>query len=98
MKAVFVVAMLLIEMLEPRALLSAPEMFASRGPGGGGAFFAPTFSPKTVGEFNVPGDMSGVYHSTATAASWQTKVFRRRRADAPAGSSSPPIRRSSTIR
>src|SRR5882757_7963586 len=71
------VALLLVELLEPRALMAAPSGFDSRGLGGGGAFFAPSFSPHNASEIFVASDMSGVYHSTSLGTSWQVEDFRQ---------------------
>jgi hypothetical protein len=64
-----------IEPLEERALLSAPVGWDSRGPGGGGAFFAPSFSPYNNSELYATSDMSGVYHTTNLGASWSLIDF-----------------------
>src|SRR4051812_40202769 len=68
---------MLLELLEPRALLAAapPVAFESRGPGGGGAFFSPSFSPYNASEIYTASDMSGVYRSTDLGASWKIKDF-----------------------
>jgi hypothetical protein len=59
-----------IEPLERRCLLSAITNWASRGPGGGGAFFSPTFSPFNASELYTVSDMSGLYHTTNLGQSW----------------------------
>ena len=64
-----------LEGLESRICLSAPTQWNSRGPGGGGAFLCPSFSPFNPAELYVTSDMSGVYHSTNTGASWQILPF-----------------------
>ena len=66
-----------IESLESRVCLAAPTQWLSRGPGGGGAFFAPSFSPFNSSEMYVVTDMSGVFHSADTGASWQLQDFRQ---------------------
>src|SRR4051794_4729639 len=65
----------LVERLETRTLFSAPTQWNSRGPGGGGAFFAPSFSPFNSAELYAVTDMSGVFHSTNTGASWNLVPF-----------------------
>src|SRR4051794_3455509 len=64
-----------VEPLEGRILFSAPPQWSSRGVGGGGAFFAPSFSPHTPAEMYVASDMSGLYRSTDTGASWSIRDF-----------------------
>lgn len=67
----------LVEPLEKRTLFSMPTSFASRGPGGGGAFFGPSFSPYNANEIFAASDMSGVYRSGNLGASWQIQDFRQ---------------------
>src|ERR1700678_3776097 len=43
---------------------AVPAQFVPRGPGGGGALFAPSFSPFSPGEMYLAWDMSEVFHST----------------------------------
>src|SRR3954470_13379385 len=66
-----------VEALEPRVCLAAPTQWISRGPGGGGAFFAPSFSPFNSADMYVVTDMSGVFHSTNSGASWQLQGFKQ---------------------
>jgi hypothetical protein len=60
----------LAEPLETRRLLSAITNWSSRGPGGGGAFFSPSFSPYNSSELYTTSDMSGLYHTTNLGQSW----------------------------
>src|SRR5947209_1197469 len=66
-----------IEPLERRVLLSAPTQFSSRGPGGGGALFSPSFSPFNAGELYAVTDMSEIFHSTNLGQSWTFPDFRQ---------------------
>lgn len=52
-----------------------PTSWKSVGIGGGGAFFAPTFSPFNTREMWLACDMSGKYHSTNSGASWSLVPF-----------------------
>src|SRR5258708_13014342 len=52
-------------------------LWNSRGPGGGGALFAPSFSPYNAGELFMACDMSEVFHSTNFGASWAVLDFRQ---------------------
>src|ERR1700675_1453735 len=54
-----------------------PALWNSRGPGGGGALFAPSFSPYNAGELFMACDMSEVFHSTNFGASWAVLDFRQ---------------------
>src|SRR6478752_4400299 len=65
------------ETFERRLFLAAPVNWSSRGPGGGGAFFAPSFSPFNSSEMYVVTDMSGVFHSTDSGANWQIQNFKQ---------------------
>lgn len=51
------------------AIASVPDRFASRGPGGGGALFSPSFSPDGS-RLWVGCDMSGLYASPDAGRSW----------------------------
>src|ERR1700722_13898798 len=66
-----------IERLEERQLLSAVTNWSSRGPGGGGAFFSPSFSPYNSSEIYVSSDMSGLYHTTNLGQAWTIADFRQ---------------------
>jgi photosystem II stability/assembly factor-like uncharacterized protein len=66
-----------IEQLERRLLLSMITNWSSRGPGGGGAFFSPSFSPYNSNELYTVSDMSGLYHSTNLGQSWSVADFRQ---------------------
>src|SRR5687768_14586928 len=63
------------ESLQRRVLLSAPTNWDSRGPGGGGALFAPSFSPHDSSEMYVVTDMSEVFRSEDLGASWGVTHF-----------------------
>ncbi len=65
-----------LELLEARQLLSAVTQWSSRGPGGGGAFFSPSFSPYDSSELYTVSDMSGLYHSTNLGQSWNVANFK----------------------
>jgi hypothetical protein len=54
-----------------------PSQWAPRGPGGGGALFAPSFSPHNQNELYISCDMSEVFHSTNLGASWELFDFRQ---------------------
>src|SRR3974390_23991 len=54
-----------------------PGQWASRGPGGGGALFAPAISPYNSGEFYLACDMSEVFHTTNFGATWNLVDFRQ---------------------
>src|SRR5581483_1430554 len=56
---------------------TTPAQFSARGPGGGGALFAPSFSPYTNGEMYLACDMSEVFHSTNFGANWSVTDFRQ---------------------
>jgi hypothetical protein len=45
-------------------LLSAITSWSSRRPGGGGAFFSPSFSPYNTNQLYTVSDMTGMYHTT----------------------------------
>ncbi len=54
-----------------------PSQWFSRGPGGGGALFAPSFSPFTPGEMYLACDMSEVFHTTNYGEEWSVVDFRQ---------------------
>lgn len=53
----------------------APTSWTSVGVGGGGAFFAPTFSPFNSSDLTLACDMSGQYHTTTLGTSWTLTPF-----------------------
>jgi photosystem II stability/assembly factor-like uncharacterized protein len=64
--------------LEGRALLSGvPSQWSIRGSGGGGSLFAPQINPYNPAEYYVSSDMSQLFHTTNSGASWQTVDFRQ---------------------
>jgi Viral BACON domain/Putative binding domain, N-terminal len=66
-----------LPLLTKTAIADQPAGWASRGPGGGGALFAPSFSPHNPNEIYLACDMSEVFHSTDLGASWETVDFRQ---------------------
>lgn len=54
-----------------------PVSWEPRGPGGGGALFAPSFSPHNPNEIYISCDMSEVFHSTNLGQSWELTDFRK---------------------
>jgi hypothetical protein len=58
------------------ASAAQPLSWVSRGPGGGGAFFGPSFNPHQPDEIYVKSDMSDVFHSTDGGRYWSTVDFR----------------------
>lgn len=61
----------------PAAPAQAPARWVSRGPGGGGAFFAPAFDPASPGALWVSSDMGDAFRSADAGASWDTVDFRQ---------------------
>src|SRR5882724_8469558 len=57
------------------ALASPPARFVSRGPGGGGAFFAPSINPFNQDDIWIGSDMSDLFHSTDFGRTWDTVNF-----------------------
>lgn len=55
---------------------SPPAVFASRGPGGGGAFFGPAVNPHRPDEVWVGSDMSDLFRSGDFGRTWDTVDFR----------------------
>ncbi len=55
---------------------ASPITWSSRGPGGGGALFAPSLSPHNTNEIYIACDMSEVFHTTNLGASWSQEDFR----------------------
>jgi photosystem II stability/assembly factor-like uncharacterized protein len=53
-----------------------PGHWASRGPGGGGALFAPSFSPHRADELFVSCDMSELFHTRDLGSAWRVVDFR----------------------
>src|SRR5215813_1300859 len=54
-----------------------PSQWIPRGPGGGGALFAPSFSPHNPNELFISCDMSEVFHSANLGVTWDLSDFRQ---------------------
>src|SRR2546428_13944798 len=72
-KLIFALLMLLTALLQA----SPPSLWISRGPGGGGALFSPSFSPHNPNELYVACDLAGLYRSTDLGLSWSLVDFRQ---------------------
>ena len=59
------------------AMAGVPAAWQPRGVGGGGALFAPSFSPHRESELYITSDMSEAFRSTNSALSWEVIDFRR---------------------
>lgn len=59
------------------ALAAPPAAWESRGPGGGGAMYAPTINPDNPRELYVACDMSPQFHSVDGGHRWTTLDFRQ---------------------
>lgn len=59
------------------ATAAEPAQWLPRGPGGGGAFFAPSFSPFARGEIYAASDMTEVFHTTNFGEAWSVVDFRQ---------------------
>ena len=56
---------------------SPPLSWESRGPGGGGAMYSPTFNPLNPDELYVACDMSPQFHTTDLGKHWSIEDFRQ---------------------
>jgi photosystem II stability/assembly factor-like uncharacterized protein len=61
-------------------LRAQPTVWESRGIGGGGALFSPSISPHDNAEAYVACDMTELFHTTNSGASWEVLPFRKFRA------------------
>lgn len=59
-------------MVAPMVATALPTVWQSRGIGGGGAFFAPSFSPHDPNHVTLTTDMSAMFRSTDLGANWTT--------------------------
>ncbi|HKP87917.1 MAG TPA: BACON domain-containing carbohydrate-binding protein [Blastocatellia bacterium] len=66
----------LLMTFSPEANADVPSQWVPRGPGGGGALFAPSFSPHDPNEVYISCDMSEVFRSTNLGSSWALTDFR----------------------
>jgi len=67
--------LLRLEQMEERRMLAAPQVFESRGVGGGGALFAPSISPFNTNDVYIASDMGQIFHTTNLGQSWQTLTY-----------------------
>jgi photosystem II stability/assembly factor-like uncharacterized protein len=69
---------LLCTMIAVSALAAPPVLdWQSRGVGGGGALFSPSFSPHDANELWISCDMSELFQTKTMGASWRMVPFRR---------------------
>ncbi len=61
-----------LETLERRDVPSSPTSWTVRGSGGGGALYAPSFGWTDANELTIASDMSNLFRSTDSGASWAT--------------------------
>src|ERR1044071_7394074 len=73
----FALSLSLLMVLIDVARAAPPSQWLPRGPGGGGALFAPSFSPHNPNELYISCDMSEVFRSTNLGASWDMLDFRQ---------------------
>lgn len=59
---------------------SQPSQWTSKGAGGGGALFSPSFNPNNANELFVACDMSGMYRTSNMGSSWQVMNFQQMQA------------------
>ncbi len=72
-----IIALVMAALLASRASAAPPAEWLSRGPGGGGALFAPSFSPHNPNEIYISCDMSELFRSTNLGQSWRMLSFRQ---------------------
>ena len=77
LRRLIVVAVFLLSACVIAASAAPPQQGLARGPGGGGALFAPSFSPHNPNEIYLACDMSEQFHSTNLGASWAVTDFRQ---------------------
>jgi hypothetical protein len=68
----FPISRLRLESLERRDVPSTPTSWTVRGSGGGGALYAPSFGWVDPTELTIASDMSNLFHSSDSGASWTT--------------------------
>lgn len=71
------VATIMFAVLLSLQAVGQPTVWVSRGPGGGGALYAPTLSPHQASEGFVSCDMGGLYYTTDLGAKWSLTDFRQ---------------------
>jgi len=59
------------------ACLAQPTTWVSRGPGGGGALFLPSFNPSTPGEISIACDMGQEFVTRNFGTAWQQVHFKQ---------------------
>ena len=81
MRSILLPLALLLLPLTVAVAATPPAAFESRGIGGGGALFAPAWSPHAPGELFLACDMGELFHSVDTGATWAPVDFRELRAN-----------------
>jgi len=69
-------SLLVCALLTASAQAAPPTTWESRGPGGGGALFSPSWSPHQANEIYLSCDMSELFHTTDLGQSWTTLDWR----------------------
>ena len=69
-------ALIEVERLEPRQLLSV-DTWQPRGPGGGGSLFAPSINPLNPNEIYISSDVGELFRSVDGGANWRDLDFRQ---------------------
>lgn len=57
--------------------IAQPDTFQSRGVGGGGALFSPSFNPSNPNEYYIACDMSELFHTTNLGATYNQVDFQQ---------------------
>lgn len=73
----FIIPLLGLGIIGTRPVQAIPPVWDSRGPGGGGALYSPSINPYNPNEVFISCDMSDLFHTTNSGASWTTVDFRQ---------------------
>jgi hypothetical protein len=76
-RSLLTILVFVILVLAGSTAMAQPAAWSIRGSGGGGALYAPSFSPHREGELYLNCDMSDVFHSTDFGKRWSTLDFRQ---------------------
>jgi photosystem II stability/assembly factor-like uncharacterized protein len=71
------ISMICLLIVHTTDLFSQISQWTSKGNGGGGALFSPSFSPHNAGEIYMGCDMSELFHTTNLGSSWSEIDFRK---------------------
>src|SRR5687768_1672573 len=74
-------SLFLFALLISAGTAAQPLQWFSKGPGGGGAMFSPSFNPNNPAEMYVASDLAALFRTRDVGSSWSVVDFRQLQAN-----------------